>query len=125
MELPALRSLAPAAAPQPHGPCQMALVRRELPALPNTPEVQELEVQEVRPRPRCAPSGRGPSLLSLPRSWVECVAQPIANQVGGKHRGEKEKASEDRDPPGLLQPGLTVADDAAPCWSLRGHPGPE
>src|SRR5918998_5652830 len=72
----------------------------------------------------CA-GGRESPLLPLPRPWVEGIAQPVADEIGGQHRGEEEGASKDRDPPGLLQPGLTGADDTAPCWGLGWHAGAE
>ena len=36
-------------------------------------------------------SSASPFRLSLPRPWVERVAQPVTDQVGGEHRGERKE----------------------------------
>src|SRR5687768_14948304 len=100
----------------------MAPVRRELPALPKYPGSSGSSGSSTSTE---MPGGRGPPLLSLPRPWVERVAQPVTDQIGGEHGGEKERTGEHRDPPGLLQPGLAAAHDAAPGRGPRRHAGAE
>ena len=51
-----------------------------------------------RPRPR------------LPPTRVECVAQPVADQVEGQHRQEDRRAGEHRQPRRLVEEPLRFED---------------
>src|SRR5215467_12849904 len=81
------------------------------------------------PRAVRAAGGRGagapPAEARLDNSRIQCVAQPVAEQVEAQHGDEDGQAGERGDPPGRGQELPTLDDHVAPARQRRLSPEPE